>query len=143
MESLTDRKRHQQCGPLHEIIQDRREKTTGMKPAWYYLAQSKMPELRKEAVRLLQDQYRLEALSGDQTTTTHKWAQVEHQLREKMPTEFHTLDRLQQHVEIWTVCNKEKIAQLFQGAITEAERLNVLLGPTIDIAGPAEALRQG
>ncbi|EXJ83137.1 hypothetical protein A1O1_06756 [Capronia coronata CBS 617.96] len=142
MTTLPIRPKRQSHDPVHEIIQAHREHAAGTKPAWYYLARLRMPELSREAVDLLQEQYRLEVDSECKTTTAQKWAQIGRQLRDKIPSHFDTLDHLQKRIDMWTVCDREAIARLFEGAVTETERLKVLLGSSMDAPSPGDAFLQ-
>lgn len=143
MNSLPIRTKQQPCEIVQETIQAHREWAAGTKPAWYYLANSKMPDLCKDAVGLLREEYREEALSENKTTAVEKWSRVERQLRDKMPAQFDTLDRLEKHAEIWTVCDRKTIARLFEGAVTEPERLTILLGSPVELTSLGEPTQQG
>ncbi|EHY53399.1 hypothetical protein HRR83_003606 [Exophiala dermatitidis] len=143
MDPLPNTQKEQPAKWLENSVQRAECSSTGGKPWWYHLAESRMPDLCKEANRLLKEQYRLEAELGEKTTTEQKWSRIGTQLREQKPAVFESLDRLERHVKIWTVCDKDVISQLFEGAVTETERLNVLLGNNSnDLTSPTLDLRQ-
>ncbi|KAL2404048.1 hypothetical protein ABEF95_005703 [Exophiala dermatitidis] len=142
MDPLPDTQKGQPPEWFENTVQRAKSSSAGGKPWWYHLAESRAPDLCKEANRLLKEQYRLEAESGEKTTTEQKWSRIGTQLREQKPAVFESLDRLERHVKIWTVCDKEVISQLFEGAVTETERLHVLLGNNNNLHSPTLNLQQ-
>lgn len=94
-----------------------------------------MPLFAHQAQELYVEQRRTQAESEkkDQMTPLQSWSQVEADLHQRLPDEFTTLKKLQEHVEFWTNCDEEKITKLFGGLHTEQERLNAILGSGITL----------
>jgi hypothetical protein len=110
-----------------------RERRASTRPSWSHLAKSAFPEVYREAQRLLQEQYRREAITEQRTTTSEKWAVIEAQIRETMAEGMEALDALEEHVKFWTVCEPVAIARILGEATTEQERLDVVLGSHMQV----------
>ncbi|EXJ54734.1 hypothetical protein A1O7_10075 [Cladophialophora yegresii CBS 114405] len=115
------------------VVFAERERRANTRPSWSYLAKSALPEVYRQAQRLLQEQYRHEAKAEERTTINEKWAVVEAQIRETMIEEMATLDALGEHVRCWTVCDPAAIEKSLEDATTEQERLDVVLGSRIQL----------
>ncbi|OCT48032.1 hypothetical protein CLCR_04348 [Cladophialophora carrionii] len=115
------------------IVFAQKERRANIRPSWSYLAKSAFPEVYHQAQRLLQEQYRREATAENRTTTNQKWAVVEVQIRETMTEEMAALDALEDHVRFWTVCDPAAIEKILEGATTEQERLDVVLGSRMQL----------
>lgn len=133
MESNSSVKKRPSQARLEEIVSADKARRAEGKPGWYYLAQSALPAVSREAQRLIEDQYRRDADGETKTSRVDKWAEVDRQIRETMPSELRALDALQAHVDTWTVCDKATIAKLFEGAATEQKRLDILFGTHVKI----------
>lgn len=118
---------------IQEIIAIEREKKLRERPDWFYLAGSAYPDMHREAERLYQERCQLDATNKIKSTAEEKWASVTKQLQDEMPEKFARLNALKQFVEFWTFSNSDTIAKAFEGANTEEERLDILLGRNLDL----------
>lgn len=99
-----------------------------------------MPVFACQAQDRYAEERRAQAESEDKDKMTPQqcWSQVEVALQEKLPDLFTVLGRLQEHVDFWTLCDDDKIAELFRDLHTEQERLSAVVGS--DIVLPEEPI---
>ncbi|KAJ9603207.1 hypothetical protein H2200_012502 [Cladophialophora chaetospira] len=138
--SDTERGRRLSYEEQEAIVFADRERRARKKPWWYLLALSALPHVCHTADQLRKEWYRHEAINGGNTTNVEKWTAIEAHLRQIMAEEMVALDALQEHVDLFTYGDRVTIAQLLEGANTEEERLDVVLGsPMLVLLREAEA----
>ncbi len=105
-----------------------REESAKKKPKWAWFAEAHVPYVYQQADQILSGLKQLEAETDEKTAPLEKWVVIEAQMRETAIEQMTYLDALAQHVDTWTECDPATIAKLLEGATTEREHLNILLG---------------